>query len=145
MSLRALASVRRALPLVWIGGAAMVIAACGLPVSQPLSTPQPSQAPLVGRADVGQRLYEAQCVQCHALDHHRIGPLHWGVMGRLAGTAPGYDYSTGLKKSGLRWTPETLDRWLRNPDAFVQNQQMDYQVDDAQERADIIAYLATLR
>ncbi|MFY9479390.1 MAG: c-type cytochrome [Aquabacterium sp.] len=115
-----------------------------MPVSQPPSAPAPS-SPLIGRADVGQRLYEAQCLQCHALDHHRIGPLHQGVMGRLAGTAPGYDYSTGLKKSGLRWTPETLDRWLSNPDAFVQNQQMDYQVEDAQERADIIAYLATLR
>lgn len=131
--------------MLWIGGAAMLVTACGLPVSQRTPPPPQPPAPLVGRAEIGQSLYEAQCVQCHALDHHRIGPMHRGVMGRLAGTAPGYDYSTGLKKSGLRWTSDTLDRWLRGPDAFVQNQQMDYQVDDAQERADLIAYLATLR
>ncbi|MFZ5526716.1 MAG: c-type cytochrome [Pseudomonadota bacterium] len=144
MSFRTFA--RRARPLPWICGAAVLVTTgCGMPVSQPPSAPAPPPAPLVGRADVGQRLYDAQCLQCHALDHHRIGPLHRGVVGRLAGSAPGYDYSTGLKKSGLRWTPDNLDRWLRDPDAFVQNQQMDYQVEDAQERADIIAYLATLR
>ncbi len=151
MSFRTFA--RCAVTLSWVVGATVLVAGCGLPLPQPplaepstaLRAASPSSAPLIGRADIGQRLYEAQCLQCHALGHHRIGPLHQGVMGRLAGTAPGYDYSTGLKKSGLRWTPETLDRWLSNPDAFVQNQQMDYQVEDAQERADIIAYLATLR
>jgi cytochrome c len=129
-------------------GAVVLATGCGLPVPQPPSAAQPAStasAALVGHAEAGQRLYEAQCLQCHALDHHRIGPLHRGVVGRLAGTAPGYEYSSGLKKSGLRWTPDNLDRWLRDPDAFVQNQQMDYQVGDAQERADLIAYLKTLR
>ena len=110
------------------------------------STPVGSRP--IGRADIGQRLYEDNCLECHAVDHHRIGPLHQGVMGRIAGTAPGYDYSTGLKRlgrAGLRWTPDTLDRWLTNPDAFVQNQQMDFNVPDPQDRADLIAYLATLK
>lgn len=136
--------LRHALGLLWpsiVIAALVSVSACA---PAPTTTTS-SQARLPGRADVGQRLYEAQCLECHAIDHHRIGPLHQGVMGRLAGTAPGYDYSTGLKKSGLRWTPETLDRWLANPDAYVQNQQMDYQVPDAQQRADLIAYLATLK
>lgn len=135
--------LRRALRLLPIlGGVAALVPACGTHSSRPATAPG---APLIGRAEVGQRLYQTQCIECHAIDHHRIGPMHQGVMGRLAGTSPGYDYSTGLKKSGLRWTPDTLDRWLTNPDAYVQNQQMDFKVEDAQERADLIAYLATLK
>lgn len=128
---------RRALRLLpLLAGAAVLATACGI---------SPPASPPVGRAEVGKQLYETQCLECHAVDHHRIGPLHQGVMGRQAGSAPGYDYSTGLKRSTIRWTPETLDRWLADPDAYVQNQQMDFKVEDAQERADLIAYLATLK
>ncbi|HIV70669.1 MAG TPA: c-type cytochrome [Candidatus Aquabacterium excrementipullorum] len=139
----ALTSFRQASGLFWLltalAGLVGLCAAC--------STPPASQK-LTGRADIGQRLYNENCLECHAIDHHRIGPLHQGVVGRIAGTAPGYDYSTGLKrlgKTGLRWTPETLDRWLTDPDAYVQNQQMDFSVPDPQDRADLIAYLATLK
>lgn len=136
---------RRALCLpTLLAGAALLASACSVsPTARPL--PASDQPALIGRADVGKQLYDTQCLDCHAVDHHRIGPLHRGVVGRLAGSAPGYDYSTGLKRSTIRWTPETLDRWLSDPDAYVQNQQMDFKVEDAQERADLIAYLATLK
>lgn len=133
---------RQASGLVWL-----LTALSGL-VSLSVACTTPVGSRLVGRADVGQRLYEENCLECHAIDHHRIGPLHQGVLGRIAGTAPGYDYSTGLKrlgKAGVRWTPETLDRWLTDPDAYVQHQQMDFNVPDPQDRADLIAYLATLK
>lgn len=66
-------------------------------------------------------------------------------MGRLAGSVPGFAYSPALRSSGLTWDTQTLERWLANPEALVPGQRMGYRLADAQERADIIAYLATLR
>ncbi len=132
--------LRQIPPLFWLLLSIAGLASACATLQQPRD-----RALLTGRAEVGQRLYQAQCLECHAIDHHRIGPLHQGVVGRLAGSAPGYDYSTGLKRSTIRWTPQTLDRWLADPDAYVPNQQMDFKVEDAQERADLIAYLATLK
>ncbi|MEK8086968.1 c-type cytochrome [Aquabacterium sp. A3] len=109
------------------------------PIILPAST---TQAPNIAR---GQALHKALCLRCHALDQHGIGPAHRGVYNRLAATQAGYEYSTGLKRSRIRWNAQTLDRWLANPDAFVTWQQMDFQVPDAQDRADLIAYLRTLR
>lgn len=126
------------MPLLPLGLSA-ALAATPLP-----DAPPPSGGP-AGRTDVGQHLYGSRCTACHAVDEHRVGPRHRGVMGRLAGTSPGYDYSSGLKRARIIWTPVTLDRWLADPEAMVQHQQMDFKVPDAQDRADLIAYLATLR
>ncbi len=93
----------------------------------------------------GQRLYQAYCTSCHAVDENKIGPAHRGVYGRLAGSAPGYDYSTGLTYADFVWNARTLDMWLKDPSAMVPWQQMDFQVPDPQERAHLIAYLKTLR
>jgi len=63
----------------------------------------------------------------------------------LPGGPKGYDYSTGLHQAEFAWTADNLNRWLQNPDAMVMWQQMDFRVDNAQDRADLIAYLATLK
>jgi cytochrome c len=57
---------------------------------------------------------------------------------------PGFAYSDALRKSGLTWDAALLERWLANPEALVPGQRMGYQLADAQARADIVAYLATL-
>ncbi|MES2977292.1 MAG: c-type cytochrome [Pseudomonadota bacterium] len=93
----------------------------------------------------GQALYAAQCSACHAVDENRVGPAHRGVMGRRVGSLPGYTYSAELAQSRLRWTPQTLERWLEDPEELVAGQRMGFQVEDAQARADLIAYLATLK
>ncbi len=99
----------------------------------------------VGDALQGRRLYQAYCTRCHAVDENKIGPAHRGVYGRLAGSAPGYDYSTGLTYADFVWNARTLDMWLKDPSAMVPWQQMDFQVPDPQERAHLIAYLKTLQ
>jgi cytochrome c len=109
----------------------------------PMIVPEGStRAPSIAR---GQALHQAWCLRCHALDQHGIGPAHRGVYNRLAGAQPGYEYSTGLKRARIRWNAQTLDRWLADPDAFVSWQQMDFKVPAPQDRADLIAYLRTLR
>ncbi|MDP3413088.1 MAG: c-type cytochrome, partial [Polaromonas sp.] len=85
------------------------------------------------------------CTACHAADANKIGPAHRGVLGRRVGGLKGYHYSVELAQSRLRWTPQTLNAWLEDPEALVAGQRMGFQVDDAQERADLIAYLATLK
>lgn len=92
----------------------------------------------------GKTLYSA-CMGCHSLDDNDVGPKHRGVVGRKAGTVPGYSYSAALKASGLTWDRANLDRWLTNPQALVPGAKMFFSVRDAQSRADIIAYLAQQR
>ena len=93
----------------------------------------------------GAALYENNCTACHAVDSNKVGPAHRGVMGRRVGSLKGYRYSDELARSRLRWTPQTLNLWLEDPEELVAGQRMGFQVDSAQERADLIAYLATLK
>jgi cytochrome c len=93
----------------------------------------------------GQTRYEARCGGCHSAEMNRVGPKHRGVFGRKAGAVGDYSYSTALKKSGLTWDAATLDKWLTGPPKLVPGTKMGISVADAKDRADIIAYLATLR
>ena len=98
--------------------------------------------PLAKAGDVvhGKVLYQG-CAGCHSIDENDIGPKHRGVLGRHAGSLPDYRYSAALKNSGLTWDEQSLDRWLTNPSALVPGTKMFFKLDDAQSRADIIAYL----
>lgn len=96
----------------------------------------------VGDARAGKLLYQS-CMGCHSLDENDVGPKHRGVVGRRAGSVAGYAYSSVLRDSGISWTPEALDTWLRNPQQLVPGAKMFFSVADQQQRADIIAYLAT--
>lgn len=98
-----------------------------------------------GNATHGQELYQARCFACHSVDANRVGPLHRGVFNRRAGSVADYSYSSALKKSGLTWNEKNLDRWLANPEQTVPGQKMGYSVNEAADRADLIAYLKTLK
>jgi cytochrome c len=104
----------------------------------------PVAAPGGGDAVRGKALYQA-CQACHSIEDNDLGPRHRGVVGRHAGSVADYNYSPALKSSGLTWDPGTLDRWLTNPSALVPGTKMFFKIDDAQSRADIIAYLKELR
>ncbi len=94
-----------------------------------------------GNPQRGKQLYNQRCTNCHDLDSPRIGPSSRYVYGRLAGTGGDFIYSDALKNSGIAWTETTLDQWLKNPANFLPGQRMFYMTPDAQDRADIIAYL----
>jgi len=93
-----------------------------------------------GDAAKGKVLYQA-CAACHSIDENDIGPKHRGVFGRQAGSVADYNYSPALKRSGITWDDATLDRWLANPSSLVPGTKMFFKIDDAQGRADVIAYL----
>jgi cytochrome c len=89
----------------------------------------------------GEQLY-ARCAACHALASDRVGPRHCGLLGRRAGSVPGFSYTDGMKNSKLIWDDKTLDRFLAKPMAVVPGTSMTYDgVPDSQDRADLIAYL----
>ena len=92
----------------------------------------------------GKTLYQA-CMACHSIDEDDVGPRHRGVVGRVAGTVPGYAYSPALKDSHIVWDQDTLDRWLTNPQALVPGAKMFFAMPNARDRADVIAYLTELR
>ncbi|WP_438860372.1 c-type cytochrome, partial [Achromobacter spanius] len=95
----------------------------------------------VGDARRGEEIY-GRCLACHALAYNRTGPRHCGLLGRRAGSVPGYSYSQAMKQSGIIWNEQTLDVFLKNPMAAVPGTSMGYAgIADAGERADLIAYL----
>lgn len=98
----------------------------------------------VGDPVRGKTAYQA-CTGCHSLDEDDVGPRHRGVVGRAAGSVPGYFYSPGLKNSHIVWDRDTLDRWLTNPQALVPGAKMFFAMPNAQDRADVIAFLAEQR
>lgn len=95
--------------------------------------------PVGGGAD----LFEDRCSFCHVDDGNGQGPSLKGVVGRKAGSSPGFAYSTALKGSGLTWSATTLDQFLTNPGALVPGTAMLIRVPDAKERDALIRYLAS--
>ena len=102
-----------------------------------------SEATLSGEGDAvrGKVVFEKRCTGCHAMDSEREGPRLAGVFGRKAGSVAGFNYSAGLKNSGLTWTDATLERWLTDPDLMVKDNSMSISVPKAEDRRDLIAYL----
>jgi cytochrome c len=111
-----------------------------------VASAQDAPSPLAVRGDSarGKLLYQA-CQSCHSIEDNDLGPRHRGIVGRRAGSLTDYNYSPALKSAGLIWDPANLDRWLTNPSALVPGTKMFFKIDDAQSRADIIAYLTALK
>lgn len=89
------------------------------------------------------------CPACHGVtkeDAPKVGPNLVGVVGRKAGTTQSLlGPSENMKKYGVTWSPETLDEFLANPSAKVPGTAMAGILTDPQQRADVIAYLSTLK
>lgn len=104
-----------------------------------------------GNTERGNQFFQSSCALCHS---DTLGPGNTvvikqgstlvGVMGRKAGTSPHYGFSQALKDSGLVWNTETLGLYLTDPPTAIPGTTMSMAVPNASDRADVIAYLATL-
>lgn len=89
----------------------------------------------------------AACAVCHQSGQREAtGPELVGVIGRKAGTLPGFRFSRALRRAGIVWSEETLREFLADPQATVPGNAMPFAgVPDAAARDDLIAYLASLK
>jgi cytochrome c len=97
-----------------------------------------------GDASRGQQLFNRRCGGCHSLDSDKEGPRLRGVYGRKTGSVASFKYSDALAKSGIRWDDVSLDKWLTDPDKFIPDADMDFHLQKADERAEVITYLKQL-
>lgn len=90
-----------------------------------------------------------QCVVCHGLERGgpaRVAPNLWGIVGAPKARAKGYGYSLALAKAGGVWTEKDLDQYLAAPSRFLPGTSKTMAgLTNAEERAKLIGYLATLR
>jgi len=104
-----------------------------------------SPASAEGDAQRGKLLF-SRCSACHSTGtRNGTGPGLAGVFGRKAGTAEGYHYSDALAAAGLTWNEQTLDDYLAAPSKSVPGTKKTTAISDAADRADLIAYLKTLK
>jgi cytochrome c len=129
-------------------GAAVVLSAAG--VAATVRTVREAALPQ-GKTEQGRVLFAQVCRSCHTgePDKHKAGPSLYGVVGRPAGSASGFDYSDAMKLASVTWTDESLDRYLADPKHFVPGNRMPYSLlmgaENGQRREKIIAYLHTLQ
>lgn len=97
-----------------------------------------------GDASRGHQLFDRRCGGCHSTDNDKEGPRLRGVYARKAGTVSTFKYSDAVAKSGVTWDDASLDKWLTDPDKFIPDADMDFHLEKADERADVIAYLKQL-
>ena len=101
-----------------------------------------------GDADNGAIIYQDACGQCHQLNAglNKKGPQLMNIYGAPAAELEDYTYSNGLKTSGWVWDAQTLDPYIADAEkAMLDSKMLSNPMPDAQERADVIAYLSTLR
>jgi cytochrome c len=104
-----------------------------------------------------------QCMICHRIGPDAkilVGPVLTGVIGRQAGTYPGFAYSALNKASGengLVWDDESIFSYLPDPTAFLKKfltdkgkpelatgtTKMTFKLANEQQRRDVIAYIKT--
>ena len=95
----------------------------------------------------GATLFKQQCATCHTTnlsDPIRQGPSLFGIVGRRAGTADGFHYSSGFGKADFVWDDARLDAWMTNPQEVLPGSVMAYRQAKPEIRAAIIAYLKEL-
>ena len=103
------------------------------------------------KADVanGKTLFEQRCGICHSTVKDGgpvLGPNMVGLIGRKAGSDANFPtYTPALKAYAVKWNAKTLSEFLENPMVKVPGTMMPMSLPDAKERADVVAYMATIK
>jgi glucose/arabinose dehydrogenase len=98
----------------------------------------------------GQTYFDRNCASCHTADPNlssRAGPGLYAVVGRKAGSVPGYNYTDAMVRAGAAgktWTRADLDIFLADPSKAVPGTAMPVGVPGKADRSALIDYLATL-
>ena len=105
---------------------------------------------LLRNADLaaGEAYFMRKCNTCHDYEKtgsHQEGPLLWNILGKKAGSADNFEYSTAMQQSGHTWTLATLNYYLTRTDRAVPGLNMNFRgIKKDKLRANLIAYIRTL-
>lgn len=110
---------------------------------------EPVRIGVVGVVDRGKTLFQ-RCTNCHSTDpsgRPKVGPNLVGIAGRQVASTQGFAYSASLKSLAAQpWSDERLERWLAGLRVMASDTKMVFPgFPKAQDRADVIAYLKTLK
>jgi cytochrome c len=108
-----------------------------------------AESPMAGDAEKGESVFR-KCQACHAVGEgaqNKVGPVLNGVVGAEIASNADFDYSDALlalKEEGKTWTPDELAAFLEKPRDYATGTKMSFAgLRKEDERADVIAYLAT--
>ena len=86
-----------------------------------------------------------KCAACHSIKEggaNKIGPALWGVLGRTAGSVPGYKYSKAMAAHGKNWSFEEMNGFLIKPKDWIKGTKMSFAgLKNAKDRAAVILYM----
>ena len=96
----------------------------------------------------GEAVFIKQCAKCHQVGpnaKNRVGPVLNSIIGKQAGTVPGFkNYSDALRRSGIIWTPENFRNFIKDPKGMVVGTTQVYKgMQDDQSITLLIEYLKT--
>src|SRR5215469_6850396 len=117
--------------------------------AEPTASAPATEGAAASLEPIGPQLAKV-CQTCHTFNKggpNKIGPNLWDVTEEQIASVPGYQFSAALEKDkNDKWDPEKLNEWLHNPQSFAKGTKMTFAgFPKAQDRADVIAYLDTLK
>ena len=121
-----------------------ILAAAAFLAAPFAASPAHAQADLAS----GQKLFQQRCAVCHTLksaEKKPTGPHLEALFGRKAAAVADFNYSTGMKGSGIVWDEKTLGDYLAAPAKLVPGTTMPVGIPQAADREDVVAYLKSLK
>ena len=107
---------------------------------------------LAGASSENGEKISQKCAACHTLNkggNTKVGPNLYGIVGNKKGHIDGFAYCQtiqDLHSKGETWSEEDLNHFLYSPRSFISGTKMGFTgLKDNKERADLIAYLKTLK
>jgi cytochrome c len=109
--------------------------------------PEPATAAATDPVAHGKTLF-ARCAACHSIapGKNGIGPSLHAITGKASASLAGFAYSPAMQSANLTWDDATLSAYLENPQGLIKGNRMAFAgLKNPQDRADLIAYLHTLK
>lgn len=107
------------------------------------------QSMAAGDPKKGKDVFAEECGDCHSATpgKNKKGPSLFGAIGRKAGAVPDFSgYSEAMRQSDITWAADKVDSYIAQPRKVVPGGKMKYDgLDDSAARADVIAYLSSLK